>query len=76
MAKKKSKNNINLKAQFATLVTGAFALVAALQWNSAITEWFKPITSTSEGALVMTIVAVVVTIIAAIASYAVNKFLS
>lgn len=50
--------------KFASLVTAAFGLVAALAWNGAILAIFKKIFGTAEGILPMLIYAVVVTLIA------------
>ena len=62
-----------MKAKIATLMTGAFGFVAALQWNEAIKKWMEPITSAGEGAIPLTIVAVVVTIIAVVAIVGISK---
>lgn len=65
----------DVKEKIVTLMTGAFGFVAALQWNNAITEWLKPITATGQGALMLTGVAILVTVIAVIAIYAIGKAL-
>ena len=59
--------------KIATLVTAAFGLVAALAWNGAILAIFKKIFGTAEGILSMIIYAVVVTIIAVLATIWVGK---
>jgi len=61
------------KKQIVTLVTSAFGFVAALQWNEAIKEWLKPITSTGSGAIALTTSAVIVTIIAVTAILLIGK---
>jgi hypothetical protein len=59
--------------KIAALVTAAFGLVAALAWNGAILAIFKKIFGTAEGLLSMIIYAVVVTIIAVLATSWVGK---
>jgi hypothetical protein len=63
----------DIKGKIVTLMTGAFGFVAALQWNNAITEWLKPITAAGQGALPLTGVAILVTIIAIVAIYAIGR---
>lgn len=59
--------------KIAALVTAAFGLVAALAWNGAILAIFKKIFGTAEGILSMIIYAVVVTILAVLATIWVGK---
>ncbi|MGD8537634.1 MAG: DUF5654 family protein [Candidatus Aminicenantes bacterium] len=59
--------------KLAALITAAFGLVAALAWNGAIQAIFKKIFGTSEGVGPMVIYAVVVTIIAVIATLWIGK---
>jgi hypothetical protein len=54
--------------KIAALMTAAFGLVAALAWNGAILEIFKAIFGTTETLPGMLVYAVVVTIIAVIAT--------
>ena len=54
--------------QLAALITVAFGLVAALAWNTAIQEIFRLIFGDQSGVLAMIFYAVVVTIIAVIAT--------
>jgi hypothetical protein len=79
------KNKINLFNQggsfmrnevvekIAALVTAAFGLVAALAWNGAIQAIFKKVFGTAEGIVPMLVYAVVVTIIAVVATVWVGK---
>ncbi len=53
--------------KFAGLITGAFGLVAALAWNSAIQKWFENQAWLSQGG--PWIYALFVTIIVIIATY-------
>lgn len=54
--------------KIAALITAAFGLVAALAWNGAIQAIFKEIFGSAESLVPMIIYAVVVTIIAVIAT--------
>jgi hypothetical protein len=54
--------------KIAALMTAAFGLVAALAWNGAILEIFKAIFGTTETLPGMLVYAVVVTIIAVVAT--------
>ena len=64
-----------IKTQIATLMTGAFGFIAALVWKDAIMEWMKPIITAGEGAIPLTIIAFVVTIIAVVATFILGKML-
>ena len=65
----------DIKDKIGTLMTGAFGFVAALQWNEAIKKWMEPITTVGEGAMPLTIVALVVTIIAVVAIIGIGKIM-
>jgi len=54
--------------KLAALITAAFGLVAALAWNGAIKAIFAKIFTEAEGLIQMLVYAVVVTIIAVIAT--------
>jgi hypothetical protein len=61
----KVKNEVVEK--FAVLITGAFGLVAALAWNTAIQAWFASNPTLSAGgpwlyAIVVTVIAVLATL--------------
>ena len=64
-----------IKKQVATLITGAFAFVSALVWKDAIMAWMQPFLEGGEGAIPLTVVALIVTVIAVIATYFVGKTL-
>ena len=64
-----------LKKQIAALMTGAFGFIAALVWKDAIMAWMAPILAAGEGAMALTGVAIVVTLIAVVAIYAIGKTL-
>ena len=57
----------------AGLITAAFGLVAALAWNTAIQEIFRVIFGDQSGILPMIIYAVIVTVIAVIATLAIGR---
>jgi multisubunit Na+/H+ antiporter MnhG subunit len=57
----------------AALITAAFGLVAALAWNTAIQEIFRVVFGDQSGVLPMIIYAVVVTVIAIIATLAIGR---
>jgi hypothetical protein len=59
--------------KLAALITAAFGLVAALAWNTAIQEIFKRIFGTASSISAMLFYAVVVTIIAVIATVWIGK---
>jgi hypothetical protein len=59
--------------KIAALVTAAFGLVAALAWNGAIQAIFKKVFGTAEGIAPMLVYAIVVTIIAVLATVWVGK---
>lgn len=59
--------------KLAVLITGAFGLVAALAWNSAIQAIFVAFLGTNSGIWAMLGYAVLVTIIAVIATIWIGK---
>jgi hypothetical protein len=59
--------------KLAALITAAFGLIAALAWNGAIKAIFAKIFSEAEGLVQMLVYAVVVTIIAVIATLWIGK---
>jgi len=65
------KNEVTEK--FATLITGAFGLIAALAWNSAIQGIFKQIFGEQSSIIAMLTYAVLVTIIAVLATLYIGK---
>jgi hypothetical protein len=59
--------------KIAVLITGAFGLVAALAWNGAIQTIFTKIFGTASSVTAMITYAVVVTIVAVIATIWIGK---
>jgi uncharacterized BrkB/YihY/UPF0761 family membrane protein len=65
--------NQEIVKALAGLITAAFGLVAALAWNTAIQEIFRVAFGEQSGVLPMIIYAVVVTIVAVIATIAIGR---
>jgi len=65
------KNEITEK--FATLITAAFGLITALAWNSAIQGIFKQIFGEQSSIMAMLTYAILVTIIAILATLWIGK---
>ncbi len=59
--------------KLSSLIIAAFGLVAALAWNGAIQAIFKELFGTAEGMMPMIVYAVVVTVIAVVATVWVAK---
>lgn len=59
--------------KLAALIIAAFGLVAALAWNSAIQEIFKAVFGTASGIIAMIFYAVIVTVVAVVATVWIGK---
>jgi hypothetical protein len=59
--------------KIAALITAAFGLIAALAWNTAIQEIFRIVFGDQSGVLAMIFYAVVVTIIAIVATIMIGR---
>ncbi|MFL6485942.1 MAG: DUF5654 family protein [Nitrososphaera sp.] len=59
--------------KISALITAAFGLVAALAWNSAIQEIFRLVFGNQSGVWAMIFYAVVVTVIAVIATILIGR---
>ncbi|MFL6474782.1 MAG: DUF5654 family protein [Nitrososphaera sp.] len=59
--------------KISALITAAFGLVAALAWNSAIQEIFRLVFGNQSGVWAMIFYAVVVTVIAIIATILIGR---
>ena len=68
----KKELRANFVTQLTTLVIGAFSLVAALAWNEAIKLWLGKFIQAGNGAVPMTIYALVVTLVAVLAAMLLN----
>jgi len=64
-----------IKKQTLTLVIAAFGFVAALVWKDAITAWLAILFVNSEGAVELTISALVVTVVVVVVTIILAKFL-
>ena len=59
--------------KIAALITAAFGLIAALAWNTAIQEIFRIIFGDQSGVLAMIFYAVVVTIVAIVVTIMIGR---
>ena len=62
-----------MKRQTLTLMTAALGFVAALVWKDAISAWLKPLYESAEGALGLTVAAVVVTAVVVVVTIVLTK---
>ncbi len=65
-----------IKKQTLTLMTAAFGFVSALVWKDAISAWLRPLYESAEGAAGLTIAAFVVTIVAVVVTIILSKLLA
>jgi hypothetical protein len=64
-----------IRKQTLTLMIAAFGFVAALVWKDAISAWLAPLYADSNGAMGLTIAALVVTVVVVIAGIILTKVL-
>jgi hypothetical protein len=64
-----------IKKQTLTLMVAALGFVAALVWKDAIQAWLRPLYENSDGALGLTIAALVTTIVVILITVLLAKFL-
>lgn len=64
-----------MKTEIITLIAGAFGFVAALVWKDAIMAWMAPVMSQGSGAVPLTLVALLVTVIALVVVYLMKKYI-
>ena len=64
-----------IRKQTLTLMMAAFGFVAALVWKDAISAWLAPLYTGTDGAMGLTIAALVVTIVVVIVGIILTKFL-
>lgn len=60
--------------KFATLIIGAFSLLAALAWNDTVKTFINRYISPGSGLKSMLVYAIIITIVAVIVSIYINKF--
>ena len=65
-----------MRKQTLTLMTAALGFVAALVWKDAIKAWLLPLYESSEGAMGLTIAAVVVTVVVIVVTIILTKVLA
>ena len=66
---------VEIKKQTLTLMVAALGFVAALVWKDAISAWLMPLYENSEGAVGLTVAALVVTVVAVIVTIVLTKLL-
>jgi len=66
---------MEIKKQTLTLMIAALGFVAALVWKDAISAWLKPLYESADGAVGLTVAAVVVTVIVVIVTIVLAKVL-
>ena len=66
---------MEIKKQTLTLMIAAFGFVAALMWKDAFKAWLLPLYESGDGAMGLTVAAVVVTIVVVIVTIILAKFL-
>ena len=76
MSEKSDEFKVQLLETFASLITAAFGLVAALAWNDTIKAAIKAAFGTEDDLVGMFVYAVIVTIIAVIMTLLISRSLS
>ena len=76
MSEKSDEFKVQLLETFASLITAAFGLVAALAWNDTIKAAIKAVFGTEDDLVGMLVYAVIVTIIAVIMTLLISRSLS
>ncbi len=76
MSEKSDEFKVQLLETFASLITAAFGLVAALAWNDTIKAAIKEVFGTEDDLVGMFVYAVVVTVIAVIMTLLISRSLS
>ena len=76
MSEKSDEFKVQLLETFASLITAAFGLVAALAWNDTIKAAIKEVFGTEDDLVGMFVYAVAVTVIAVIMTLLISRSLS
>jgi uncharacterized membrane protein YidH (DUF202 family) len=63
----------DLIEKFTVLITGAFAFISALAWNSAVQQMFREIFPETKGLPAMFAYAIIITLIAVFATFWISK---
>ena len=66
---------MEIKKQTLTLMIAAFGFVAALMWKDAIKAWLLPLYESADGAMGLTVAAVVVTVVVVVVTIILAKVL-
>ena len=76
MSAKSDEFKVQLLETFASLITAAFGLVAALAWNDTIKAVIKEAFGTEDDLVGMVVYAIIVTVIAVIMTLLISRSLS
>ncbi len=76
MSAKSDEFKVQLLETFASLITAAFGLVAALAWNDTIKAIIKEVFGTEDDLIGMFVYAIIVTVIAVIMTLLISRSLS
>lgn len=76
MSEKSDEFKVQLLETFASLITAAFGLVAALAWNEAIKQAVAAVFQSSDDLVGLTVYAVIVTVLAVIMTLLIARSLS
>ena len=66
---------MEIKKQTLTLMIAALGFVAALIWKDAISAWLAPLYESADGAMGLTVAAIVVTVVVVIVTIVLAKVL-
>ena len=73
MSAKSDEFKVQLLETFASLITAAFGLVAALAWNDTIKAVIKEVFGTEDDLIGMVVYAIIVTVIAVIMTLLISR---
>lgn len=76
MSKSSDTFKVQLLETFASLITAAFGLVAALAWNDTIKAAIKAVFGTEDDLVGMAVYAIIVTVIAVLMTLMISRSLS
>lgn len=76
MSEKSDEFKVQLLETFASLITAAFGLVAALAWNEAIKQAVAAVFNSSDDLVGLTVYAIIVTVLAVIMTLLIARSLS
>ena len=76
MAEKSNEFKVQLLETFASLITAAFGLVAALAWNEAIKQMVAVVFNSSDDLIGLCVYAIIVTVLAVIMTMLIARSLN